>query len=66
VLEDVPDDARILDQHDDTHRALARRAPQRIGFVDLADEPDPGGRFDCCSCDVLWVPVILTVEFRIF
>jgi hypothetical protein len=35
----VPDDARIVDQRDDTHRPLALRALQRIGLVHLADEP---------------------------
>jgi len=43
VIEDAPDDSRILDQSDDPHRPLAPGALQRIGLVDLADQPRPGG-----------------------
>jgi len=39
VLENAPHDVCILDQGDDPHRPLALRAFERIGFVDLANEP---------------------------
>ena len=43
VIEDAPDDSRILDQSDDPHRPLALGALQRVGLIDLADQPRPGG-----------------------
>jgi hypothetical protein len=43
VLEDAPDDPRILDQRNDPHRSLAPGALQRIGLVDFADQPRPSG-----------------------
>jgi len=43
VLEDAPDDSRILDQRNDAHRPVAPGALQRIGLVDLTDQPRPGG-----------------------
>jgi hypothetical protein len=43
VLEDAPDDSRILDQRNDAHRPFALGAFQRIGLVDLANEPRPSG-----------------------
>ena len=43
VLEDAPDDSRILDQRNHPRRPLALGAFQGIGFVDLVDESRPGG-----------------------
>ena len=43
VLEDAPNDSRILDQRNDPLQPLALGALQRIDLVDLADQPRPGG-----------------------
>jgi DNA-directed RNA polymerase subunit beta' len=43
VLEDATDDLWILDQRHDPHRPFALGALQRIGLVDLADQPRPSG-----------------------
>jgi len=42
VLQDAPHHRRIVDQRDDAHRAVTFLTFERIGFVDLADEPRPG------------------------
>ena len=42
VLEDAPDDSRILDQRDHPHRPLALGAFQGIGLVHLADQENNG------------------------
>jgi hypothetical protein len=42
VLENAPDDARVVDQGDDWHEPLALRTLQGIGLVDFADEARPG------------------------
>jgi len=42
VLEDAPDDSRILDQRNHPHRPRALEAFQGIGFVELAAQPRPG------------------------
>jgi hypothetical protein len=33
----------VFDQRDDTHRAFALGAFERVRFIDLADQPRPGG-----------------------
>ena len=43
VRENAPDDARVLDQGDDSPEPLALRTLQGIGLVDFADEARPGG-----------------------
>ena len=43
VLEDAPYHARVVDQRDHAHRAVTFWTDERIGFVDLAHEPCPGG-----------------------
>ena len=42
VFQDALHHRRVVDQRDDAHRSLAFWAFERIGLVDLADEPRPG------------------------
>jgi hypothetical protein len=43
VLEHAPDNQWIVDQGNDTHRSLVFGTFERIGLVDLADDPRPVG-----------------------
>jgi len=43
VIEDAPHHGRIVDQRDHAHWVFALGTYERVGLVDLADEPRPGG-----------------------
>lgn len=43
MLEDVADDALVVDERDYTHLVSAAGTGKRIGFVHLSDESRPGG-----------------------